>query len=160
MLLAGQARHRARRASTTLASAWRMRSAVTTKKQSIACIITWQVCILCARGKPRERDVGLLRIVCMSAPFLQVEKGEWKRRAEVRFGLMLRTSMPWCDTLELLVLHHIRRLDILGNRRAGESSVSLREKWRCCRTQRGKNNLWSEHAVMNTRGSLLRRGKT
>ncbi|CAN0006760.1 unnamed protein product [Ectocarpus sp. 6 AP-2014] len=35
MLLAGQARTRARRASTTLASAWRMRSAVVYKKQTV-----------------------------------------------------------------------------------------------------------------------------
>ena len=35
----------------------------------------------------------------------------------------------------------------------GTSAVSLREKWRCCRTPRGKNKLWSEHAVMNTRGT-------
>ncbi|CAM9144904.1 unnamed protein product, partial [Ectocarpus sp. 12 AP-2014] len=35
MLLAGQARTRARRASTTIASAWRMRSAVVYKKHAV-----------------------------------------------------------------------------------------------------------------------------
>ncbi len=48
MLLAGQARTRARRASTTLASAWRMKSAVTTKNQAISSIIAWQVRVYCA----------------------------------------------------------------------------------------------------------------
>lgn len=46
MLLAGQARSRARRASTTLASAWRMRSEVVTKKKAIANVITVQVIVL------------------------------------------------------------------------------------------------------------------
>lgn len=43
MLLAGQARTRARRASTTLASAWRMRAALTSKKQTVANITRLQV---------------------------------------------------------------------------------------------------------------------
>lgn len=46
MLLAGQAHSRARRASTTLASAWRMRSEVMTKKKAISDVITLQVILL------------------------------------------------------------------------------------------------------------------
>ncbi|CAM9491552.1 unnamed protein product, partial [Scytosiphon promiscuus] len=42
MLLAGQARLRARRASTTLASAWRMRSEVVAKNKAIADVIALQ----------------------------------------------------------------------------------------------------------------------
>ncbi|CAM9140833.1 unnamed protein product [Ectocarpus fasciculatus] len=49
MLLAGQARTRARRASTTLASAWRMRSAVVYKKQAVADVTALQ-----ARERGRE----------------------------------------------------------------------------------------------------------
>lgn len=44
MMLAGQARTRARRASTTLASAWRMRAAVTSKNQAVANVTILQVC--------------------------------------------------------------------------------------------------------------------
>ncbi|CAM9125665.1 unnamed protein product [Ectocarpus sp. 12 AP-2014] len=42
MLLARQARTRARRASTALASAWRMRSAVVYKKQAVDNVTTLQ----------------------------------------------------------------------------------------------------------------------
>lgn len=43
MVLAGQAHTRARRASTTVASAWRMRAAVNSKNQAVANVTLLQV---------------------------------------------------------------------------------------------------------------------
>eukprot|EP00903_Cladosiphon_okamuranus_P008596 g8244.t1 len=58
MMLAGQARTRARRASTTLASAWRMRAAVTSKKQAVANVIKLQALV---RGMLARRRYSLSR---------------------------------------------------------------------------------------------------
>ncbi|CAM9119202.1 unnamed protein product, partial [Ectocarpus sp. 8 AP-2014] len=62
MLLAGQGRTRARRASTTLASAWRMRSAVVYKKQAVDNVTTLQARRSGGGGlddNPKPRDYNL-----------------------------------------------------------------------------------------------------
>lgn len=66
MLLAGQARTRARRASTTLASAWRMRAAVTSKKQTVANVTALQVRKYKKGGG--EYNVCRVRLWCSSGP--------------------------------------------------------------------------------------------